>query len=1375
MDPKEPDDQCTTNELEEETIARQKKRARRVSFADITSVHVFYKDEEMETPPDARPEFENAELGQRNEALAFQRDFGDSDDSKESSQRENDDEEGDEDEEEERLFVQNMNLSSPGSEAGSVMSNEDNFFGPVSTDFIRSGRLSTESATSNDNHDVTMDSTAFSLHFRSLVQSDKRLSNAEGNFRTPTGDNLPFSEKTPTGDSLPGNPDSFMLLTGIKKPIAHCVSDGKSNTGSDSDYMKSVVANPHKYDYGRLSPSLDALLAEARKDTHPLCDSNQSNPSKSFNSESKFSALCEPGIHFMDPKNFGNERVDNFEGDSIPAITKVTLPADIADEHLNQTHNGSTQGMFYDVDKDSSKGVLEMSQSQIELGSTCNGSNLSPMNSKSTSYMIMQQDHQTIGHIGDILEENHYFSRSSSMPVAKSPASTLANSQPKSSERPRDGPYTPTSSQNADQGNEFSSFSVSSLRAKRRRVFCDADVSSISGWLSSPFAREQLFSSVNKEGVEHGVSISSAKNSISKFKNVELQDVVVDNSKSSLSRPPFEDIMEGNKDPNSRHMGASVVSIEGHSLNNAEKKTVQEIAMETSSSIENPTNFIILRHNQSNKLMEATVSPHQVSGLREHIQKHPLNFRITSETAVATPIPYSSHILTTPNHKETNQVTGSPNKFKSSPREEKLFASGRPMGTPLQILNPQDQSGRLVDTTRRQDTEGSIRISRNLFRLSPGAEGTTSSSFLLRETREDFTMPSIDYSSELRNFCKREEVANEESFPHGLEKDPGNMLSHRITLNIHSGSQDRSFPTWMGPEPPAKTREKSLPEGELTASSHEFAPDIHKKIATPAQSGKGLVERVVQSALRKKTFHLLDHDSVHSLSVDGSFSSKPSQGSHQSPHNLQKALFIPDRESSGRKIKISEAITLVDKDHMENMERTKNSLKFHPEAEASASGYPSDHSIISSNEAEKIIAEVSRKQWSDVYSKFSSATKQVLPTLIDKLNSRKLGILEDILDMQQKAKKYQILCTEIHAQKINDVDSIRQQRVVEAKLLQTMLMYEQAKLPLQRLKRREVQQLQLGIQECCSHNNILQNHTPGTSDAQNKARYPHSLSPNFDSKNQDSHHRVARMKHELAGLEKEIKDQIKSFHSSCKIKGNPSVDETIILINDHLQKRARCRIICRYLQLWELGDIERKDGHRSIVLNFVGLLSQRLTKNGPFSSIVSFNMLNDSNIMKNFPNMNARTAFDFVFIAKSDRRLGNPKSFQQEAQVTSLLLGNLLDVIEEVQGARIELPNLINACFDSPCTARLDLQLCFVDFKSGRKATLILDMTDLNCALYPSEILPSQLQIQTSGTQTAPSSLSSEIKDAIQSLKAGHSMILRLCQCVSQVVQDLSR
>lgn len=132
---------------------------------------------------------------------------------------------------------------------------EDNFFGPVSANFIRPGRLS-DSAASDDNHDVTMDSTAFSMHYRSLARSESGI-----DFKTPTGGQLFFEEKTPTNANI----GSSMVFTLGKKPIQKSSMAVTEVTGShNSNDMSLVGENPNKYDYEKLSPGLDALLAESR-------------------------------------------------------------------------------------------------------------------------------------------------------------------------------------------------------------------------------------------------------------------------------------------------------------------------------------------------------------------------------------------------------------------------------------------------------------------------------------------------------------------------------------------------------------------------------------------------------------------------------------------------------------------------------------------------------------------------------------------------------------------------------------------------------------------------------------------------------------------------------------------------------------------------------------------------------------------------------------------------------------------------------------------------------------------------------------------------------------------------------------------------------
>jgi len=100
-----------------------------------------------------------------------------------------------------------------------------------------------------------MDSTAFSMHFRSIARSE-----SEVELKTSTGVHLSFEEKTPTHDSVTGTP---MLMTLAKKQNHQpSVSTSKLSTKSESNDMSIVGEYQYKYDYGELSPTSNELMAE---------------------------------------------------------------------------------------------------------------------------------------------------------------------------------------------------------------------------------------------------------------------------------------------------------------------------------------------------------------------------------------------------------------------------------------------------------------------------------------------------------------------------------------------------------------------------------------------------------------------------------------------------------------------------------------------------------------------------------------------------------------------------------------------------------------------------------------------------------------------------------------------------------------------------------------------------------------------------------------------------------------------------------------------------------------------------------------------------------------------------------------------------------
>lgn len=62
-----------------------------------------------------------------------------------------------------------------------------------------------------------------------------------------------------------------------------------------------------------------------------------------------------------------------------------------------------------------------------------------------------------------------------------------------------------------------------------------------------------------------------------------------------------------------------------------------------------------------------------------------------------------------------------------------------------------------------------------------------------------------------------------------------------------------------------------------------------------------------------------------------------------------------------------------------------------------------------------------------------------------------------------------------------------------------------------------------------------------------------------------------------------------------------------------------------------------------------------------------------------------------------------------------------------------------------------------------------------NSGVYPLAAVPYELQASTNGAhKLLPESLSAQVKAAVDNLRIGFSRIVRLCKCISQVMQSLS-
>ncbi|CAI0459429.1 unnamed protein product [Linum tenue] len=170
-------------------------------------------------------------------------------------------------------------------------------------------------------------------------------------------------------------------------------------------------------------------------------------------------------------------------------------------------------------------------------------------------------------------------------------------------------------------------------------------------------------------------------------------------------------------------------------------------------------------------------------------------------------------------------------------------------------------------------------------------------------------------------------------------------------------------------------------------------------------------------------------------------------------------------------------------------------------------------------------------------------------------------------------------------------------------------------------------------------------------------------------------------------------------------------------------------------------------------------------------SLLVSTKLNEANIIKKFPNMDACAAFAYVLNAEATKKYFGSRSLAQETRMARSLLHNLLDVVQKLQKARIESINFVDATFISASVERLDLQLSFVNVNSYTKMNVMLDMTWLKHGVYPSDIIPHSIQVSRTKKSNSEA-LSAQAKAAVNNLRAGCFRILGLCRCISQAMSQ---
>ncbi|XP_027906776.1 uncharacterized protein LOC114166259 isoform X2 [Vigna unguiculata] len=457
--------------------------------------------------------------------------------------------------------------------------------------------------------------------------------------------------------------------------------------------------------------------------------------------------------------------------------------------------------------------------------------------------------------------------------------------------------------------------------------------------------------------------------------------------------------------------------------------------------------------------------------------------------------------------------------------------------------------------------------------------------------------------------------------------------------------------------------------------------------------------------------------------------------------------------SSGKKRKGVEV--LVNGDNIDKIGRIDRS----PEVHTRGNG---DVQLEQTDSLRREREKLGDETWNDedlILKNFLDGTNQLLPPLVDKLNLR-LHTTTDPLA--------------IHKDK----------RIVETRMLLYDIAYEKAKLQLLNVKRdkllKKLQQLSSGLQECEMIKlkfNIPSTSKSGTMDTQADDGHIRSK---FSSKGrcQVCCGEVLETKQDLETLGSRAKALSELLYEHCKMEGDQSYTKIMKAVSDYLQKRMPCKSLLQNMKLWEIEDFERTDDCYRVGLNYCGYITQRFTANTGQSNIILSNSLNSVTIEKNFPNLDAFSAFVFVLNPHTTKKGSGSSSMARETQITSSLLSNLLDVVEEVQSARIVLKNLVEAKFYSHSVQRLDLQLSFIDFYSGRKVKVTFDITCLKCGVYPAEVLPSQIYDPSSSSgeqKSLPSSLVDEIRTATESVRVGYSRIIRLCRCISQAVHACNK
>ncbi|KAL6570495.1 hypothetical protein OROGR_000045 [Orobanche gracilis] len=1238
-----------------DTIAMQKKRTRRVSFAETTSIHLFNRDEDDDETPlietsrlrdDSPGGFDFVRQSESN--MEFEGDDGDS--------------ENDEDEEMNmhKPFLRPIGSPSPGgSTFGSASSNdEDNFFGPVSSNFIRPGRLS-DSAASDDNHDLTMDSTAFSMHYHSLARSESGV-----DLKTPTDGQLFFEEKTPMNE----NNGSSMIITLGKKPIPEFSLPVTEISGSHSSNDMSLVGeNPSKYDYEKLSPRLDALLAESRNDLLHVSVSADiiiSSPHKP--KEPEIFPSVDHGNNFINPSDYLREET-------------ACISLDVLSEGESAAHTEVGEANGHPITSPCSP---EKKSSNLFGVAASKGDNDKP---KKSQYQLSQDGSET-----PIVSASSLAERQRIILTGVSPSKQWELASP----LPRPGSILRKGSTEHQETETSILRSISKLDLLEQSTFSSA----YSAKVDNSFVKTlNFFKSPNVDpllgGNRHKSRINFVEDSVTDEKVHSIHQRKERNYASSMGRamPEIPDHIS-DENPVKGDLGRKVGEKSPHALKAENISRDQTDYGGTAS------------------------SPSKITWSGKNLMCNMFTSRHSDEDAVMTETEF---LLT-----ETASGDGA-----------------KAILAPEFVSYPDGRLGKKLSA-------------------SPGHGSTESIDLVLQKQISDFykdreLTPGGDFvNADLPTTTGNRAVAA--SSPKNLTEI---QASGYGDLDIYSGKEIfgtiGNFNTLAKEKRSQILDSEDLDVGDLArrgvSRSENNLPERDPGADCDGSISPSSCGNINESRLQKNLVEL-PTASPSGEQHDEQSSAVPSP----------KATHRSDRPEKVMESKRNVELLLRDTQHRVAMTLMQRSPKLRK------GGNSGSETMLHQGEGGTPFIVYEKKKWTDTYSKFLEDLKNTVSGSTHKLHSKTIDALETGLVHHQRSKAYQMLHHGVIIQNSFVVHDCQLEKIAETNSLLHRVVFEKTKLQLGHVKKeRLLEKLQLlssRIQESQKLGETIasQSLQRCTNNVVVDAVGDRTLSVNLVKGHEVCHEKLTTMRQALDTLDKMILNLTRTFHACCKIKAEPSCADTIALVNKHLTERASFRFIRLEMQMWMIHSVGKENSQNYVILNYLDFIIQSINiLVGPTPSVSSTSFkLNEANILNNFPNMDACIAFAFVFGAGIARKYIGVRTPPQETQVTSSLLGTLLDVVEEVQLAQVEFQNLIQSSFLSPSVDGLDLMLCFHSFTTGRKV-----------GIYPSEIVPILLASPgDSEENSAPGPIFDEIKEAVKGVRTGYLRILRLCKCVAEVV-----